>query len=115
METQDLLSLGAGGALAIIVIREVLNFLKSRGQVDDDKVVQELRIEIINKLNRIDRMNKDMYDWYNPKDGYVRRSLEKAVADSTKATEKLTQVLSAMFDELKEVRRDVTELRRRSS
>lgn len=91
--------LGIGGIFAILVIREVLGFLKGRK-------------EVACYTNEDRKMLADLHDWHNRKDDdgvyvwYVRRSLEDAInsmADSQRQ-------LAASISKLCEVERQQTEM-----
>jgi hypothetical protein len=83
--------------LVLFAVDRTMGFLKSRG-VDLLKMAQQ--------IDRLDEMHAR-----TDEDGvpvwYVRRSLEKAVADLNEAIRHQTELLQALTQELKEVRRDV--------
>lgn len=60
MENSALLQLGVGGIFAILVIKQVLEFLKSRnGKTDAPSRNYEL-------LNSVARETRELYDWHKP-------------------------------------------------
>lgn len=98
-----ILQIGVGGALALLVIREVLTFLKERGPQPRDDMYQ---------------MVKDLHDWHavSDQDGvkvwYVRRSLEEAVEKLATTIEKLADTQRATQEVMREMARDLRDLRK---
>ena len=83
--------------LLLFAVDRVMGFLKSRG-VDLLKMAQQ--------IDRLDEMHAK-----TDEDGvpvwYVRRSLEKTVADLNEAIRYQTELLQLLTQELKEMRRDI--------
>ena len=83
--------------LVLFAVDRAMGFLKSRG-VDLLRMAQQIQ--------RLDEMHAK-----TDEDGvpvwYVRRSLEKAVTDLNEAIRHQSELLQALTQELKEVRRDV--------
>lgn len=100
---QMILQIGVGGALALLVIREVLTFLKERGPQPGDDMYQ---------------MVKDLHEWHAvaDQDGvkvwYVRRSLEEAVEKLATTIEKLADTQRATQEVMREMARDLRDLRK---
>ena len=84
-----ILELGVGLIAALMVIREVLNFLdKKRGNPDDgDAVMSEHVSDVKGSVTAIKDKVDDLYEWHNKTDAdgvplwYVRRSLEQSIKD----------------------------------
>ena len=84
-----ILELGVGLIAALMVIREVLNFLdKKRGGSDDgDAVMSEHVSDVKGSVTAIKDKVDDLYEWHNKTDAdgvplwYVRRSLEQSIKD----------------------------------
>jgi hypothetical protein len=83
--------------LVLFAVDRTMGFLKSRG-IDLLKMARQ--------IERLDEMHAK-----TDEDGvpvwYVRRSLEKAVTDLNEAIRHQSELLQALTQELKEVRRDV--------
>ena len=112
-----LMQLGVGGIFAILVIREVMMFLKTRNGTSSPKVVALSEADR-KMLVEVHEWSKELHTWHNihDEDGvkiwYVRRSLEDAVERLTTTIEKLSEFQRANFDVLKEMARDMRDLRR---
>ena len=88
-----LLQLGVGAAVAILILREVFNFLsklRDKSKPSDD----EKRIELLHMIRaRVD----ELYKWHDVKDEdqvyvwYVRKSLEREIGKLCDAVNKLEQ------------------------
>lgn len=84
-----ILELGVGLIAALMVIREVLNFLdKKRGNPDDGGAVMSEHVsDVKGSVTAIKDKVDDLYEWHNKTDAdgvplwYVRRSLEQSIKD----------------------------------
>lgn len=84
-----ILELGVGLIAALMVIREVLNFLdKKRGNPDDGGTVMSEHVsDVKGSVTAIKDKVDDLYEWHNKTDAdgvplwYVRRSLEQSIKD----------------------------------
>lgn len=84
-----ILELGVGLIAALMVIREVLNFLdKKRGGSDDGGAVMSEHVsDVKGSVTAIKDKVDDLYEWHNKTDAdgvplwYVRRSLEQSIKD----------------------------------
>lgn len=101
-------SLGVGGIFAILVIREVLPYLKSKKSDYCDPRKQYANIE------KMCRQVRELWEWHNVMDGdgvrvwYVRRSLEEAI-------EKLATAIDRQNEVFHDMHRDIAEIRKRHS
>lgn len=113
------MQLGVGGIFAILVIREVLNFLKSRTATVSESPSPSscLTLEEHKLIRQMHEWTRDLYNWHNVSDEegvkiwYVRKSLEDVVDRLATTIEKLSEVQRAEFDVLKEMARDMRDLR----
>jgi hypothetical protein len=113
-----LMQLGVGGIFAILVIREVLNFLRGRttemGSVIPGSCLTPEEHKLIRQRHE---WSRDLHNWHNVSDEegvkiwYVRKSLEDVVDRLATTIEKLSEVQRAEFDVLKEMARDMRDLR----
>ncbi len=84
-----ILELGVGLIAALMVIREVLNFLdkKRGGEGDGDAVMSEHVSDVKGSVTAIKDKVDDLYEWHNKTDAdgvplwYVRRSLEQSIKE----------------------------------
>ena len=83
--------------LVLFAVDKAMGLLKSRGV---DLVKMARQIEHLNEMHA--KTDEDGVPVW-----YVRRSLEKAVTDLNEAIRHQTELLQALTQELKEVRRDV--------
>lgn len=103
--TNEILQLGAGGAVAYIIIREVFTFLNKRRNSCNGKAMKLLMSQV-----------RDLYDWHNRRDNegvpvwYVRKSLEDAVSKLAENIGTQTQVLQNIATLQNETRRDISDL-----
>lgn len=82
-----ILELGVGLIAAIMVIREVLNFLdkKRGGEGEHDPLIGEHVSDVKGSVTAIKDKVDDLYEWHNKTDAdgvplwYVRRSLEESI------------------------------------
>lgn len=82
-----ILELGVGLIAAIMVIREVLNFLdkKRGGEGGHDPLIGEHVSDVKGSVTSIKDKVDDLYEWHNKTDAdgvplwYVRRSLEESI------------------------------------
>lgn len=119
MET--LMQLGVGGIFAILVIREVLSFLQRRGDLLAPIVVPTptecLTVEERKMLRQVHEWSRDLHAWHDVSDPdgvkiwYNRRSLEEAVDRLATTIEKMSEFQRAEFEVLKEMARDMRDLR----
>jgi len=85
------LELSAGGILAILIIREVLAFLKARQEDPPDHE------RILVMLKSVMDQTQQLYDWHDRRDEegvpvwYVRKSLETALREQSHAMRKLAE------------------------
>jgi hypothetical protein len=115
--------------LVALAMRELFSWLKEKNlQATDNKIYQindnlksiHDRVEKLDlKIDMVNQMNKTMYDWHdkNDEDGvkiwYVRRSLEEALHENVKAinilaknSEAQTKLLEDMVKQNKEMSKD---------
>jgi transcriptional regulator len=115
--------------LVALAMRELFSWLKEKNlQATDNKIYQindnlksiSDRVEKVDlKIDMVNQMNKIMYDWHdkNDEDGvkiwYVRRSLEEALQENVKAinilaknSELQTRLLEDMVKQNKEMSKD---------
>lgn len=101
-----LTDLSVGAILAVLVIREVLGFLKDRR---NSKNGQET------DLPRMARQLDDLHQWHSLTDEegvkvwYVRRSLEDAIRELSSNIRAQTEVLQNLVLESRETRKKVEE------
>ncbi|PIR17593.1 MAG: hypothetical protein COV46_03540 [Deltaproteobacteria bacterium CG11_big_fil_rev_8_21_14_0_20_49_13] len=96
--------LGVGGIFAVLVIREVLNFLRIRknGGYPD------------RKFSEMYNWVEDLWNWHNVTDNdgvkiwYVRRSLEDAIRKLSDNIDVQTKAFQEMVNEMKATRRDLS-------
>ncbi len=97
--------LGVGFCGSILVLREVFNYL---GRQKNKVEVPVVRLEPTT-LKMID----DLHEWHNVNDSdgvkvwYVRHSLQEAIEKMIESAEAQTRVLQGMWDEIKDMRRDI--------
>lgn len=112
MENATLIELGVGLTAALLIIREVLNFLKWKngGPVDYHKK---------EKMDKMQKQIEDLYEWHNVTDDdgvkiwYVRRSLEgaveklvEAVNSQNKALTELSSTNEVLLNVIKTIKED---------
>lgn len=107
MVDPSVLELGAGGLLAFMIIREVLNFV-AKWKTGQGAGSTQLMIKQV----------QDLYDWHNINDDdgvkrwYVKQSLEdsvRSVADAITAQNKILLQLTATNDALLKVIEKITD------
>lgn len=84
-----ILELGVGLIAALMVIREVLNFLdrKRSSEGEPDSLIGEHVSDVRGSVTAIKDKVDDLYEWHNKTDAdgvplwYVRRSLEESIKD----------------------------------
>lgn len=114
MPDTTLLQLGVGLTAALLVIREVLNFLKWKNNGSHGLAYREKE-----KKELMQNQIQDLYDWHNVTDDdgvkiwYVRRSLEgaveklvNAVNEQNKALNELATTNKALLDIIKAIKED---------
>jgi hypothetical protein len=85
-------NLTAGGVLALLIIREVLGFLKTRNGGSGVSISAK-------ELHRMASQIEKLYDWHDQKDEdgvpvwYVRKSLERHIGELTETLRSLVQRL----------------------
>ena len=95
-------SVGVGGIFAILIIREVFGFLKSRRGSDSDR---QAKI-----MEALARQTKDLWDWHNVADTdgvkvwYVRRSSEEAIIKLTTAIENMNVIFHDLARDIRDVK-----------
>lgn len=100
--------LGVGGILAILMVREVLNFLKSK-QPTQNGETQRLFV----KLDQVTRHVADLHKWHDKTDEdgvpvwYIRRSFEDAVEKLADAVTQLAASSSVQTKVLEDLVRKV--------
>lgn len=110
MSQQILLQLGTGGLLALLIIREVLGFLKARSCKPPEELIRKIAIQV-----------RDLHDWHNKTDEdgvkvwYVRRSLEDAIVKLSSNIEVQSELLRELVYDLRETRRDVKDIQKHNS
>jgi len=104
--TADVMTdVGVGGILALLIIREVLNFLKDRKRSNDDNAKDA--------WNEAIRQIHELHTWHakTDQDGvpvwYVRRSLEDAIAKLADNIGRQTDIFNAMHNDISLMRRDM--------
>jgi hypothetical protein len=105
----DLTQLGIGGLTAVLVIREVLTFLRDRrnSQGNDDNDAN---------LSTLCQQVGELHQWHSVTDGngvkvwYVRRSLEEAIRELATNIRTQTDILKELMRETKGTRREVERL-----
>lgn len=85
-EEGKILELGVGLIAALMVIREVLNFLdKKKGSPDEGSLIGEHVSDVKGSVTAIKDKVDDLHEWHNKTDAdgvplwYVRRSLEESI------------------------------------
>lgn len=120
----DITSLGVGGLLVFVVIKELFAFLKSREEKRNGNGGSRSSStnDMFKLLRHVEDLTRDLHNWHDAKDEdqvfvwYVRKSLERqieklgdAVTKMVGATEAQTQVvgeaLTAVLEELQELRK----------
>jgi hypothetical protein len=86
MEIDNLLQLGIGATVAILLVREVLGFLKSRNQN--------------NGVSFVDRVEWERW-----------RTVEEAVKAHTHSVKNNTQVLTSLSHHILEMRKDMADIK----
>ncbi len=92
----DMLELGLGATIALLILREVFTFLKNKRNTSD--------IDIQKTQQKIE----DMYDWYarvasdNIEEWYVLKSLEKSISRLDESIKEQVRVQQLSLDVLKE-------------
>ena len=111
MEDQ-LLSLGVGGLLVVIVLREVFSFLKDRKPDGANDTAAE-RIEKTLKLAyEIKEMSSDLWEVHNVRDQdgvpvwYIRRGLEESIEKLAEAITVMSQNSGAQTIALEQIARE---------
>ena len=115
--------------LVALALRELFSWLKEKNLQNTDNKIYQIndslksisdRVEKVDlKIDMVNQMNKTMYDWHdkNDEDGvkiwYVRRSLEEALHENVKAinilaknSEAQTKLLEDMVRQNKEMSKD---------
>jgi hypothetical protein len=115
--------------LVALAMRELFSWLKEKNLQNTDNKIYQIsdslksisdRVEKVDlKIDMVNQMNKTMYDWHdkNDEDGvkiwYVRRSLEEALHENVKAinilaknSELQTRLLEDMVKQNKEMSKD---------
>lgn len=103
MVLTEITQIGVGGIFAILVIREVLGFLRSRknGYYPN------------RRFNEMCNWVEDLWNWHNVTDNdgvkiwYVRRSLEDAIRKLSDNIDVQTKAFQEMVNEMKATRRDI--------
>lgn len=117
----ELTGIGVGGIFAMLVIREVLNFLRARQYQRDiaDPTCNSSKIAEIHSDVRVIRDKVlELHRWHDQvdEDGvrvwYVRRSLERAVEHMAEATEQLTRLADELIRQGRETHDKIDALRR---
>lgn len=102
----SLTQLGVGAVFSLLVLRTVFDFLRSRRTVPDQDRLAE-------RIEKIERLTQELHDWHaiEDVDGVKRwhcRSggLEKTQEQIGRALEVQCEVMRAVLDEVKDMRRD---------
>jgi hypothetical protein len=109
---EQLTQVGVGGIFAILVIREVFNFLQKRKTPNGDNGVQFHR-ELDTKVNEIKSLTRELHKWHSVTDmegvpvWYVRKSLEKSIGELATNIKEQTDIIRRVGNELKDLHRDV--------
>jgi len=95
----DLSQVAMGGVVALLVIKEVFAFIKTRSDVDDKKLL------------------KDLWDWHNvsdPETGakiwYRQAGVETSMDKLADALAHMDQSMTLICSELKQTRREVSRM-----
>lgn len=62
---QLLLQIGVGGALAWLIIKEVLDFLKSRKEPHDRRTDDQAQLDMFTLLKKILSKTEDLHEWHD--------------------------------------------------
>lgn len=115
-DSNTLLQLGVGGAVAVIIIGMVLNFLKSARL---GKAIKEVdhsgfngsTAQVLSDLHGI-RTVLEARDSDGTPLVYVPRSLAEAIHEQAESTREQNRLLNQLVTQLIEARKDIDELRR---
>lgn len=119
----NLTELGMGAIFALMILKEVFAFLKTRKSpattqtmpksACNEHVLQTLKV-ILDKVEKIQDRTDDLHEWHNitdPTDGtkiwYVKKSLEDTIGRLSDNIATQTQVLQGMLSELKDSHREI--------
>jgi biopolymer transport protein ExbB/TolQ len=129
---EHLSELGVGGILALLILKEVFSFMRSKKAVSATRTQNQLITDSIlkglkgiqsdpcyNEHKKIGKMMEDMtrkindlYKWHDVEDSegvkvwYVRKSLEEAIVKLSSSIEKQTELLRVITDEFRSSRKD---------
>jgi len=108
---------GVGGIFAVLVIREVLNFLTKRNGADKDKGGKLDRV-ILAALQEMKPKLDELHKWHDQRDQdgvpvwYIRRSLEEAVDKLAESQQMLSDNIRNMTIILERLATNQDEMRR---
>jgi len=106
MDTNNLAQLSVGLIAAILVLREVFSFLKTRNGNNP----------VLKRLDEIDRRVQQLYDWHNVTDEngtkiwYAQRSMSRSVEKLSESIQAQTVILKQMVEEMRNLYGEVREL-----
>lgn len=108
---EHLTEIGIGGIFAILVLREVFNFLQKKKTNGYNDV--QFHRELGTKVNEIKSLTKELHKWHSVTDmegvpvWYVRKSLEKSIGELATNIKEQTDIIRRVGNELKDLHRDV--------
>ena len=108
MNMSLLSEIGVGGIFAVLMVKEVLNFLRYRK--NGDRRACDPHIKDMHK--RIE----DLWNWHNVTDNdgvkiwYVRRSLEEAIKKLSENIDVQTKALQEIVTEIRSTRKEVRDI-----
>jgi prefoldin subunit 5 len=123
----QILQVGAGGLLALLILREVFGFLRKKSQRDEITEVIEEQIDQLREPHKeaykkievaMDQIN-DLWRWHNVSDAegvkiwYVRRSLEDAIGKLAVSIDKMTDLMGRLWTEVHDVKREISAVSKR--
>ena len=118
--------IGIGGIFAILVIREVLNFLGKKKDSPSSAKTCEFDKETKDLLFKLKNQVDDLYKWHDQRDAdgvpvwYIRRSLEEAIVKLAASQESLadcikhqTSVLERLIHSQEEIKHSINDINRK--
>ena len=109
-----LLQLGVGGIFALMIIKEVFNFLSkrnggSKANLDDSTISRKVSKDLSPKVDESLHILRDLHEWHSKTDEdgvkvwYVRRSLERTIDDLSDAIKAQNELLQEQTRALRDV------------
>jgi len=105
-----LTQLGIGGIFAILMIREVLNFLKTRKDMGASVGDVGQRPFVQDRFDRMERQVRELYTWHAREDTdgvkiwYTRPSLERAIRELRESVDAETAAFQALAGKISDQR-----------